>query len=931
MKKEFDVVVVGGGLAGVACALELAARRKEVLLVERRPTLGWESTWAGQLDYSGKRSPLASKILQEVERVGGMNGNVVDGPILELALDRMVQAAGISVLLYSFPVRLVFKGETALGVVVASRSGERVMRGRAIVDATEEALLWRQTGVMTEELGAVAARHSFFMNHAGDGLTLPLDLGKGFLIGSSVWSGEVRVEYAVTGGDPTAVRRALPDAIRRARKVPQLRDALVSHVANESFPLSASIKFKQRGIIHPRLRNLYGCGIWASDAENTATGRLALGERVAAKVQSREGPRGSDRTLSAGSVFSPPEIVTDVLVVGGGTAGAIAAIAAARSGLHSTIIEATNSLGGIGTAGAIHNYYHGVAGGIQDEVDARTAQISPLFCGKWDVSGFHPEAKKQALHEMAREAGADVRFDTIVTGVRLKSGEVRRPAEPGKDIVLREGDRREKLLGVLAASASGAAMYRAKVFIDCTGDGDVAALSGAPFILGREKDNICHTYTQAAGRLDAKSGGLRHLNFDAGYVDPTDVDDMTRARRYGIQLYWQEAFTEDTRLLYIAPMLGVRQGRQIIGEYQLTLADEIAGRRFDDAVSFMQAHYDNHGYDYENESNEAILWVWVLGNWSKAIGCEVPYRCLLPRNVDGLLIASRAISLTYDAHHAFRMQRDIQRIGEVAALVADQAIRDGVEVRLIDVKKLQVVLRERGLLDERCRPKPAIPELQLRGLAGDTSAGLSQAEGSAWLAVRNGQAGLPGLKDALGSPDPKVRFKASAALACLGDEQGLSTLLKCLEHRTPDVPEGNRTVPLWEAAVPFLGVPGNRDAVPALIEILRDPEAPLDSLIASVRSLGRIGEAGAAEALRGLLQRADLPAKRALRANPGVSPVLEDARWQLVIATAEAMGRLGAPPDEVRDILRPFLDDERAYVRRFAHRVLREAGIPATQ
>jgi hypothetical protein len=581
--------------------------------------------------------------------------------------------------------------------------------------------------------------------------------------------------------------------------------------------------------------------------------------------------------------------------------------------------------------GAIHNYYHGLAGGIQDEVDARTAHISPLFCGKWDVSGFHPEAKKQVLHEMAREAGADVRFYTIVTGVRLQRDEVRRPADPGKAIVLRRGDRREKLLGVLAASASGAIMYQAKAFIDCTGDGDVAAMSGAPFILGRENDNICHTYSQAAGRLDAKSGGLRHLNFDAGYVDPTDVEDMTRARRYAIQLYWQEPFTEDTRLLYIAPMLGVRQGRQIIGEYQLTLADEIAGRRFEDAVSFMQAHYDNHGYDYENESNEAILWVWVLGNWSKAIGCEVPYRCLLPRNVDGLLLASRALSLTYDAHHAFRMQRDTQRIGEVAGLAAVQAIRDGVEPRQIDVKKLQSVLRGRGLLDDRCRPKPAIPEQQLRGLAGDTSADLDQANGLAWLAVRNGQAGVPGLRDALASPDLKVRFKASAALACLEHKQGLSTLLKCVERRTADVPDGIRTVPLWQAAIPFLGIPGNRDAVPALVEVLRDLEAPMDALIASVRSLGRIGEAAAAKAVRGLLQRTDLPAKRALRANPGVSPVVEDARWQPVIAAAEAMGRLGAPADEVRDILRPFLDDEKAYVQRYAHRVLREAGIRSTQ
>ncbi len=930
MNAEYDVVVVGGGLAGVACALALAHRGKQILLVERRPALGWESTWAGQLDYGGIRSPLTRQILQEVERVGGMNGNVVDGPILELVLDRLVRSAGISVLLYSLPVRLVFEEEVALGVVVASRSGEQFVRGRAIVDATEEALLWKQTELIAEELGPVPGRHSFYMNHAERDLALPLDMGNGMYIRPSIWGGEVRVDYVLTQADLATARSALPDAIRRARRLAQLKDALVSHVSNETFPLSPSVRFEQGGIVHPGFCNLYGCGIWAAEAENDPVGRLRLGERVAAAVETCDLPTRSAKALVAGSVSSPPETRTHILVVGGGTAGAIAAIAAARSGVSTTLIEETTSLGGIGTMGAIHYYYHGLTGGIQDEVDARTSRITPLFCGRWNVSGFHPEAKKQVLHEMAQEAGVEVRYNTIVTGVRLQSGEVRRPAQPGKEVVVRDGQERQKLLGVLAASPSGVVVYEAEAFIDCTGDGDVAALSGAPFILGREKDNICHTYTQAAGKLDPETGGLCHLNFDAGYVDPTDVEDMTRARRYGLQLYWQEPFTKDTRLLYIAPMLGVRQGRQIIGEYQLTLADEIAGRRFEDAVSFMQAHYDNHGYDYENESDEAALWVWVLGNWRKPIGCEVPYRCLLPSNVDGLLLASRALSMTYDAHHAFRMQRDLQRVGEVAALAAVQAVRDGVEPRQVDVRKLQSVLRERGILDDRYRPKPAISEHQVQQLPGDSSIDTDRAGGLAWLAVRGGQAGLPGLKDALASPDPTVRFKAAAALARLGQEQGLSALLRCVEERAAEVPEGMRTVPVWQAAIPFLGIPGHREAVPALVEVLRDPQAPIDALVASVRSLGRIGEPGALKALRRLLHRQDLPAERTLRAPPGVKPAVEDARWQLVVAAAEAMGRLGATANEVRHILQHYLVDERAYVRRYAARILREAGIPPT-
>ena len=81
---------------------------------------------------------------------------------------------------------------------------------------------------------------------------------------------------------------------------------------------------------------------------------------------------------------------------------------AAREGARTTLIETGLSLGGIGTAGAIHSYYYGLNGGVQDEVDARIAELTPLFCGKWDVRGFHPEVKKQVLQQMVEEAGVEV-------------------------------------------------------------------------------------------------------------------------------------------------------------------------------------------------------------------------------------------------------------------------------------------------------------------------------------------------------------------------------------------------------------------------------------------------------------------------------------------------------------------------------------------
>jgi flavin-dependent dehydrogenase len=947
MTDKYDVLIVGGGLGGVSCALRVAESGKSVLVVERRPALGWESTWAGQLDYGGIHTPTAQRIAGELARVGGLrtvtkghavtNGHAVaDGPVVEIALDRLLRQAGVSVLLYSYPVQLLYRDEYAYGVLLASRCGEETVRAGVIVDATEEAALWSQTGVPGDAPASVPGRYSFFMNHAQEGLSLPLDLGDGVVVRPSLWEGEVRVEYAVDEASPLAsrrvlaARRILPDMIHRARQVPQLAEALVSHVANEPFPLRPLARFEGAEIAHPRICNLFACGVWAVDVEATPAGRLALGERVGKLAAGSRGPDVLAEASLAGSVVERPEISSDVLVVGGGTGGAIAAIVAAREGVRTTLIETGLSLGGIGTAGAIHSYYYGLNGGLQDEVDARVAELTPLFCGAWDVRGFHPEVKKQVLQQMVEEAGVEVHYDTVVTGVLLKSGEIHlQPpgAEASREVAVREGERRDELLGVLAATPGGAAVYEARVFLDCTGDGDVAAMSGAPFVIGREKDNICHTFSQPAGRIDAASGALRHLNFDAGYVDPTDIVDLTRGRRESIQLYWQEPFTEASRVLYIAPLIGVRQGRQIVGEYQLTLADEVAGRRFDDAVSFTEAHYDNHSFDYENESDQAALWVWALGNWKTTIGCEIPYRCLLPLNVDGLLLASRALSITYDAHHAFRMQNDIQRIGEVAALAAVQAVRRGVLPREVDVAALQPILRERGLLADRYRPRPAIAATGVPQLPDPRSLTPDEAKDLVWLGVRAGEAGVPALVEALKSTDPTVRFEASVALASRGVDEGVSVLLENVEGRADLVPDGIRTVPLWQAAIPFLGIAGDPRAVPALIAVLEDVETPLDGLIAAVRSLGRIGDAGAIPALEELLARDDLPVERAFRAPADVNAAVEDARWQLELAAAEALGRLGAPAGAVRAHVQPYLDDDRAYVRRYAGRVLQEAGI----
>ena len=926
MKDLYDVAVVGGGLCGFACAFKAAQNGREVLLVERRPVLGWESTWAYQLDLDRPRSSIAEIITEKLSSIGGLKDGIADGPILEILLNKIAkEAENLTLLLYSYPIRLIFEGDKAYGVVLGTKSGERIVKAKVIVDATEEAILWRGTGVEYEVRGSIRSKGVIFFNHVEPKTDKPISLGDGIVVRPSIWRGEARVEFDLDRPCPLEMRRCIPEVISRVRdEVTQLRDALLTHTSNEPFPTGPIVKFASEGPEHPDIANLLGAGIWAVESDNTPQGRLAIGEEVGEIASRIEGVSEFPDRLLTGSILREPQEEADVIVVGGGTGGAIAAIAAGREGADVTLIEGSTSLGGIGTGGAIHIYCVGAQGGIQDEVDRRVAELSPLFCGRWKVKGFHPEAKKIVLQQMAEEEGVRILLNTLVTGVLTRGVEVRvETAGKGRAIARRERERRTELEGLIAVGPEGVRVYRGKVFVDSTGDGDVAVMAGAPFIVGRQTDNLMHTYSQPAGRI-VEDGGLGFLNFDVGYVDPTDVEDLTRGRIDGVLHYWREDFDEGNRLLYIAPIIGIRQSRHIIGEYQITLADEIAGRRFEDAVSFMRTFYDNHGSDYENESDEARLWVWALGNWNRRIGCDVPYRALLPRKVERLLLACRAVSMTYDAHAGFRMQRDIQRIGEAAGVAAAMAAKAGITPRQIEVKTLQAKLRESGLLDEKHRIEPAIPDRKAIGKPDVSSLKPEEAKDLVWISSHKGEEGISTLRNLLSSSDPKVRFAASAALALKGSKEGVAELLDHLRKRTKGKTDGNKAVPIWQAAISFLGAAGDRSSVPALIQVLEDREAHIDAIIAAVRALGRIGDRSAIPALRDLLRRDDLPTERPLQISTGgpIKPAVEDAEWQIRLATAESLAKLGVQKEEIAEIVKPWLEDPRAYVRRYARKIL---------
>lgn len=948
----YDVAVFGGGLSGFAAAREFARRGRRVALIERRPVLGWEITWAFRSEGALSHSDTTAWFPDALAAATGMGEPLFDPPITEMVLDREAASAGIAVLLHAQPVAVAMGDEGIGAAVIGTKSGEIPVWARCFVDATENAILWRLAGSRVVEGAAVPGVLTIVLNRVAESAvnrTLELgDLGacRNVRVRPTLWPGEAAVDLTLDTCNITAARLALPAVLEAIREnVPGLRDALVTSVGNELYPLSA-MQLESRkppgGLRFPA-RNLFGAGIWAPHAELPHSGTVTLGDRLALGANVAETILMAHNRLFHGpaaaaprpqSQVAPPSHEADVVVCGGGTAGALAAIAAARHGAKTILIEQSTCLGGIGTGGGIHSYYHGVAGGLQDELDRRVAELAPLF---GPAAGFHPEAKKVALEQLAAEAGVQIVYDTTITGAQCDSVPSSLPASKRDTVELVR-----RVRAVVAAGPDGNALYRAKAFVDATGDGDLAAMAGARFTFGRTTDSLPHAYSLAAGRL-SDDGKLLITNFDAGYCDPTDAVDMTRARRHALGHYWRERFDARNRLLYIAPILGLRNSRQIVGDYRITLADEIAGRQFPDVVAYAYSHYDNHGFDYENESDEAMLWVWLLGNWQRRIGCEIPYRALLPAGIEGLLVACRALSMTHDAHNQLRMQRDLQRVGEAAGIAAALAAQRGITPRALPVPDLQAELLKTGALGPRELPRlpepsateaalheaswmpPQVPALPAAERIAQL--GTEKTSEACWDLIRRGGEALPLLLEAAQAQAPATRFWASVALAMLRRPEAAPELRAALAERRGDVPEGRKAAPLWKSAAVLLGRIADRQAVPELCKVLDDPQADLDARIAAVRALARIGDPAAVPALNALADRKDVPADRVLQvSSPGGRPVVEDARWQLDLAIGEALAILGAPRP---DLAARHAADERAYVRRYARQVAELASTTA--
>lgn len=422
----------------------------------------------------------------------------------------------------------------------------------------------------------------------------------------------------------------------------------------------------------------------------------------------------------------------DVIVCGGGPAGCTAAISAAREGAKTLLLESTGMLGGMATNGLVnswtpvHDGIRNIHGGLAGKIITALRAVMPhVDSEKWNWLPIDFEQLKLLYDRMVTEAGADVLFHSCVCGVEMKD-------DRNIDVII-------------VANKAGMTAYRAKVFIDCTGDADVYAWAGKEYIKGDEnglmqagtmcfvvsgidEEAFAHMNDPYYTGVGRKSGALLNkiiadgkydipddhmvprkiapntYSFNAGQIfgidatDPVSVSEgCMRGRVLARTL--KDAFTEyapafkDSYLVQTAPTLGLRESRRIIGDYTFTMEDYFARRSFPDEVLRGRYPIDVHE-EYAGQVRNTLV---EFEKYGEGESYGVPYRCMCPRDLDNLLVAGRTISSDRMSNGSLRVMSCCLNEGEAVGMAAKFACETPeVNIHKVDTQRLRKRLIEEG-------------------------------------------------------------------------------------------------------------------------------------------------------------------------------------------------------------------------------------------
>lgn len=413
----------------------------------------------------------------------------------------------------------------------------------------------------------------------------------------------------------------------------------------------------------------------------------------------------------------------DVIVIGGGPAGCTAAAAAARDGAKTLIIEQTGMLGGMGTAGLVPAWcpfsdgekmiYRGLAERVFNE--SREPNLHHPS-DNIDWVPIDPEKLKLTYDSLVTEFNVDVSFFTTLIAVEMTS---------------------ETMIShIVTGSRAGICAYKGKIYIDATGDGDLAALSGVPFVTG-DNDGSCQSATLCFSADNVNSYNFQYsdwrrrdctyaatpfrhksipehfcinltssstVGFNVGHIEgvaANDIKTLSKAMMTGrimandtindLKRHAPEVFGA-SRLASSASLMGIREGRRFESEHMITYDDFAARRTFDDEIARNCYFIDIHG----QKDAETLAKIAETPHYNKGESHGIPYRSLIPAKVENLLLSGRCVSADRLVYGSIRVMPVCLVSGEAAGAAAAMAADGDGMTRNVDITNLRNKLRSYG-------------------------------------------------------------------------------------------------------------------------------------------------------------------------------------------------------------------------------------------
>lgn len=688
IERKSDVVIVGGTTAAVSAAATLSKNGIDVLLVTNKPYLGEDIT---------STLTLESQILSELNSsnlFSSYNINYSPSPLYVKSLfSKVLEDNNVEVIYSSYPTDVCLdKDNNICGLVIGNRAGRQYLKTKLVIDATKNSIISRISGIkILNDTSFISEMYrNVITKYNGDTIFNRIKLpftcerysykymqeleqkSRDITYSDSLLFGADNIQYLPS--EYVECRKSSKEFSSfelshfRVKNIPNL--LLFSEYADIPKKMMYYLNNNYHELINlvEKLSNdlvdevRYADFKELKDVENIP-GKPLKGykiKEIKLGLRSSSLKNAKKEYVDVPAVNIPIIADYDVVVVGGGTSGAPAAISAARAGSSVLVVEYLSGLGGTATLGMIGKPHYGIKNGFASTVPFP------------DNRNYSIEYKMEWYRKELKKCGADIWFESMGCGVVMDENKVK---------------------GVVILTPAGRKIVMADMIIDATGNADLAIAAGASYMYGDiENGKIA---LQGSGMPTRNLIGT-YYNTDYLLVDDVDIIDVSSTIDGVTQVKYREGSYD------VSPIIQNRERRRIIGEEKISYIEQIAGKGYKDVIVYSHSNYDSHCYPtslyfsllpHDSQSMKA-------NNPAPGGNCSTPFRALIPKGLDNILVVGISISMDRDVTALVRMQYDLSNQGYAAGYAASMAIKRNIPIREISIKELQNHLVEIGSLSD---------------------------------------------------------------------------------------------------------------------------------------------------------------------------------------------------------------------------------------